>query len=263
MQFKDQLNTVFELKKTPKRIVSLVPSITELLVDLGLNEFIVGVTKFCVHPSYINKEKTIVGGTKTIKIDKIKALQPDIIICNKEENTKEIVANCKEVNSTYVSDIYTIADTLELINQFGKIFSCEIRAKEIIIALLEKHNNFLDFMNGKKPKKVAYFIWKNPWMVAANHTFINHLLHTNKFENVFIKEDRYPEVHLEELIKTENLDAVFLSSEPYPFQEKDVLKLQQKFTSTKIILVDGECFSWYGSRLLIAFDYFKNLHNKF
>lgn len=260
MQFKDQLHTVFELKTTPKRIICLVPSITELLVDLGLGEFIVGVTKFCVHPSYLRKEKIIVGGTKTIKVDKIKALKPDIIICNKEENTKKIVADCKEIALTYVSDIYTIADTLELIHQFGKIFSCKKKAREIISSILEKHNNFLALVNPQRIKNVVYFIWKNPWMVAANHTFIHHLLETNKFNNVFSEKERYPEIDLELLSKINNLDAIFLSSEPYPFKEKDSAELQKKFKNTKIILVDGESFSWYGTRLLNAFDYFEQLH---
>jgi ABC-type Fe3+-hydroxamate transport system substrate-binding protein len=260
MQFKDQMNFVFELETTPKRIICLVPSITELLVDLGLQSHIVGVTKFCVHPKNLIKEKTIVGGTKNIKIDKIKALQPDIIICNKEENTKAIVTNCKEITITYVSDIYTIADTLQLIHQFGKIFSCKKKAREIITSIIEKHNNFLALVNPQRIKNVAYFIWKKPWMVAANQTFINHLLKVNKFNNVFSEKERYPEIDLELLAKTNNLDAIFLSSEPYPFKEKDVLELQNKFKNTKIILVDGESFSWYGTRLLNAFAYFEQLH---
>lgn len=260
MQFKDQLHTVFELKSKPKRIISLVPSITELLVDLGLQDAIVGVTKFCVHPKFLLQEKQIVGGTKTIKVDKIKALEPDFIICNKEENTKEIVIESKKITTTYVSDIYTVADTLELINQFGKLFFCQEKAREIIHNILVKHTAFLTFLSDKKTKNVAYFIWKNPWMVAANNTFINHLLDTNKFKNVFIEKERYPEIDLEDLQNIDDLDTIFLSSEPYPFKEKHILELQEKFTSTKIILVDGEYFSWYGSRLLNAFDYFKSLH---
>jgi len=262
MQFKDQLNDVFELTNTPKRIVCLVPSITELLVDLGLTSSIVGITKFCVHPEHLKKEKVIVGGTKTIKIDKISELQPDIIICNKEENTKEIVKSCKQITSTYVSDIYTIEDTLEIIQQFGEIFSCNEEAKEIIIAIEEKHNNFLDFIHPLPNLKVIYFIWKNPWMIAANHTFINHLLKINKFQNVFIKKERYPEIDFESLLKTNKVDVIFLSSEPYPFKEKHINEIQNKFSSTKVVLVDGEFFSWYGTRLLYAFDYFKSLHNK-
>ncbi|WP_339883070.1 helical backbone metal receptor [Polaribacter vadi] len=260
MKFKDQLNTVFELKNTPQRIICLVPSITELLVDLGLQKQIVGITKFCVHPSFLIEEKMIIGGTKNIKIDTIKVLQPDIILCNKEENTKEIVENCRKISATHVSDIYTIADTLELIHQYGKIFSCEGKAKEIILNILKKHNDFLGFIESKNIKKVAYFIWRKPWMIAANNTFIDYLLDTNKFENVFRTQERYPEIELKELHHLETIDCIFLSSEPYPFKAKHITELQKQFPSTKIVLVNGEYFSWYGSRLLKAFDYFKELH---
>lgn len=262
MQFKDQLNDVFELTHTPKRIVCLVPSITELLVDLGLSSSIVAITKFCVHPKYLRKEKVIVGGTKNVNLEKIKALDPDIIICNKEENTKKIVESCKLITSTYVSDIYTIEDLILLIQQFGEIFCCNEEAKEIIITIEEKYNNFLDFVHPLPRLKVVYFIWKNPWMIAANHTFINHVLNINNFQNVFIKKERYPEISLNSLVKISNIDVIFLSSEPYPFQEKDVIELQNKFKDSKIILVNGEFFSWYGTRMLKAFDYFKTLQRK-
>lgn len=260
MKFTDQINTILDIKNTPKKIICLVPSITELLVDLGLEESIIGITKFCIHPKSLIKNKTIVGGTKNIKIDVITALQPDIIICNKEENTQEIVENCREITTTYVSDIYTIADTLQLIYEFGKIFNCDEKATKTIHNILEKHNDFLKFMDDKKIKNVAYFIWKNPWIVVANNTFVNYLLEENKFENVFKDKERYPEIELQELADFKHLDYIFLSSEPYPFKEKDVLELKEKFNKTKIILVDGEYFSWYGSRLIKAFDYFKKFH---
>jgi iron complex transport system substrate-binding protein len=261
MEFKDQLNTTLDIKNSPKRIICLVPSLTELLVDLGLEDYIVGVTKFCVHPSSLLKEKIIIGGTKNIKVDKIKALQPAIILCNKEENTKEIVETCRRITTTHVSDIYTITDTLELIHQYGKLFSCEAKAEHLILEIQQKQTDFIDFTATKSIKKVAYFIWRKPWMVAANSTFINHLLRLNKFENIYNEQERYPEIDLEKLRK-KNLDAIFLSSEPFPFQEKHIIELQKKFKSTKIILVDGEYFSWYGSRLVKSFDYFKMLHSQ-
>ena len=261
MKLKDQIHTTLEFKNTPKRIICLVPSITELLVDLGLEDSIVGITKFCVHPDTLIKNKTIVGGTKNIKTDVIRNLQPDIILCNKEENTEEIVENCRQIITTHVSDIYTIADTLELIHQYGQIFSCQEKGKKITKAILKEKYNFSEFTKAKKEKKVAYFIWKKPWMVAANNTFINHLLEVNNFENVFKNKERYPEISLEKLNEVDNLDFIFLSSEPYPFREKHILELKNKFKKTTITLVDGELFSWYGTRLLFAFDYFKKLHN--
>lgn len=262
MKFKDQIGNVLQLQNTPKRIISFVPSITELLVDLGLESSIVGVTKFCVHPKNLIKKKIVIGGTKTIKLDTVSNLKPDFIICNKEENTKEIVENCKQITATYVSDIYSVADTLDLIYQFGKIFSCETKAKKLILEIEKEQCQFSEFIEDKKPKNVAYFIWKKPWMVAANNTFINHLLDLNKFKNVFEGKNRYPEINFSELKKIKNLDYIFLSSEPYPFKEKDILSLQNELKNVKIVLVDGEFFSWYGSRLIKAFNYFKTLHKE-
>ncbi|APG65109.1 cobalamin-binding protein [Tenacibaculum todarodis] len=256
--YQDQIGNVLGLKKTPLRIVSLVPSQTELLVDLGLKDSIVGITKFCIHPSSLRKEKTIVGGTKTINTEKIKTLQPDIILCNKEENTKEIVEACLKIAPTHVSDIFTIDDVIELINQYGEIFDCVSKSSEILDDLTNKLTNFQQFIKGEKTIKVAYFIWKNPWMVAGNTTFINHLLELNNFENVFRDKERYPEV---DITKRSSVDAILLSSEPYPFKEKHILELQKKLPNVKVILVDGEMFSWYGSRLLKAFEYFKTLRN--
>ncbi|QNM85713.1 ABC transporter substrate-binding protein [Polaribacter pectinis] len=258
MIFKDLINNVFELKNTPKRIISLVPSQTELLVDLGLEDSIVGVTKFCVHPTHLKQNKTIVGGTKTINIDKIKALKPDIILCNKEENTKEIVEICQKIAPTHVSDIFTIDDTIELINQYGSVFSKEKEARTLTSILKTELEDFQNFIKDKPSLKVAYFIWKNPWMVAANHTFINHLLKLNKHDNIFGNLNRYPEIELKDL---SNADLILLSSEPYPFSEKHVIELKEYTKSSKIILVDGEYFSWYGSRLTKAFSYFKTLRN--
>ena len=164
---KDQLDRKLHLKETPKRIVSLVPSQTELLCDLGLEQNIFGVTKFCVHPVYIKSKSTIVGGTKQIHIDKIKELQPDIILCNKEENTKEIVELCEEICAVHVSDIYTLSDSLELIKQYGVIFNLEEKASIICDEIKKESDSFKAFIANKPQLKTAYFIWKNPYMVAA------------------------------------------------------------------------------------------------
>ena len=240
------------------KIISLVPSLTELLVDLGLENNIIGITKFCIHPKHLKKYKIIVGGTKQINIDKIKELKPDIILCNKEENTKEIVDLCLQIAPVHVSEIYTINDTIQLIKYYGEIFSKERKAKEISDKILFIQKGFKNFIKHKKTKKVAYFIWKKPWLVAANNTFIDHLLKLNKFENIFKAIERYPEIDLKDLKEAE---FVFLSSEPYPFKNKHINEFE-KVTNVKVFLVDGEMFSWYGSRLLKAFDYFKKLHQK-
>ncbi|CAM1334908.1 ABC transporter substrate-binding protein [Tenacibaculum aestuariivivum] len=262
MLFKNPTNPVFELDKIPKRIISLVPSQTELLVSLGLENYIVGVTKFCVHPNNLRKNKTIVGGTKTIKIDKIAALNPDIILCNKEENSKEIVEACKKIAPVHVSDIFTFDDSLNLINKYGEIFACKAEANKITKQLIIKFNNLQIFLQDKRPIKVAYFIWKDPWMVAANNTFINTILELNNFNNIHKNKTRYPEINLKNVVSNKNPELIFLSSEPYPFNKKHINEIKKYFDKSKIILVDGEMFSWHGSRLLKAFDYFKILHTR-
>lgn len=256
---KDQLNRTIHFTNTPKRIISLVPSQTELLVDLGLENNIIGITKFCVHPKHLKKTKTIVGGTKTIHIDKIKALQPDIILCNKEENTQEMIVELEQIAPVHISDIYTIDNCLELIEMYGKLFSKEIEAEKLIDNISKKLEDFKTFVSNKKRLKIAYFIWKSPWMVAAKQTFIDEILHLNNFENYYEKYERYPEIKLNSN-ELEAADVVFLSSEPFPFKQEHVEEIRKFFPKATILVVDGEMFSWYGTRLLKAFDYFKTLH---
>lgn len=262
MEFKDQMGRVFEISETPKRIISLVPSQTELLFDLGLENSIVGLTKFCVHPYHLKQTKTIVGGTKNIKIEKIKALKPDIILCNKEENTKEIVGACMAIAPVHVSDIYTLSDAKSLITQYGQLFSCRTEASKINQKIDYNLNDFLEFIKNKETKKVAYFIWRNPWMVAGDNTFIDYLLELNNFENIYKNKQRYPEVELKKIRLEGDPDLVLLSSEPYPFKEEHAFEVGRFTHHATTIFVDGEMFSWYGSRLIKAFDYFKKLHQR-
>ena len=252
----DQLGNPIDISVTPKRIVSLVPSQTELLYDLGLDESIVGITKFCVHPFHFKSTKQIVGGTKNIKIDKIKQLNPDIILCNKEENTPEIVKACQEICQVHVSDIVTIEDCLELIIDYGVIFKKRTNAQRIIDKI-QFHLN-----NDQEVLKVAYFIWREPWMVAANNTFINHLLQLNKYDNIYDNLERYPEVELKKIRLEGDPEIVFLSSEPYPFKDEHAFEIGRKTHHAKTVFVDGEYFSWYGSRLIKAFDYFIKLRHR-
>jgi ABC-type Fe3+-hydroxamate transport system substrate-binding protein len=256
----DQLNRKLQLKVTPKRIVSLVPSQTELLIDLGLESVVVGITKFCVHPKQIRKKKTIVGGNKEIRLQKIKDLPPDIILCNKEENTKEIITELESVAPIHISDINNLEDCCQLIEMYGKLFNVMSKASEIIDNIQKEREHFRFKIKAKEKIKVAYFIWKSPWMVAASNTFIDFMIKEAGFKNVFENETRYPEVDLESL-KLGKSDCIFLSSEPYPFKEKHVLELKSYFPINKISIVDGEMFSWYGSRLQKAYKYFLTLHN--
>ena len=258
---RDQLGTEHKFTTSPKRIVSLVPSQTELLYDLGLEDNIVGITKFCVHPIHLKATKTIVGGTKNIKYDVIQALQPDIIICNKEENTKEIVDQLSAICPVWVTDIYTVEDNSKMIQDFGALFNKRTEAQKWISKIENAKQDFDAFVKNKPIKKVAYFIWANPFMVAGNNTFINELLKLNHFQNIYeSKEGRYPEIDLEKIYEEGDPDYVLLSSEPFPFKEEHAFEIGRYTHHAKTIFVDGEMFSWFGSRLLKAFDYFKLLH---
>ncbi|PKO99391.1 MAG: cobalamin-binding protein [Bacteroidetes bacterium HGW-Bacteroidetes-2] len=258
MQFIDQMQRTVTLSTVPRRMVSLVPSQTELLVDLGLRNNLVGITKFCIHPINLRNEITIVGGTKQVHLDKIKALQPDIILCNKEENTLEMVEALEKIAPVWVSDIISMEDCFAMIKAFGELFQKEKNALSIIKNIEGEWRDFNDFISEKPIKKVAYLIWKNPYMVAGKNTFINTLLEINHFENSFKeREERYPEITENELVKTQ---LILLSSEPYPFKKEDALLLSKINYTGEVVLVDGEFFSWYGSRLAKAFQYFKKLH---
>ncbi|WP_062059810.1 ABC transporter substrate-binding protein [Aquimarina longa] len=255
----DQLGREIVILDSPKRIVSLVPSQTELLVSLGLEDHIVGVTKFCVHPKTIKSQKINVGGTKSIKYDKIKEINPDIILCNKEENTKEIVEQLEKEYPVHVSDIFSISDVIEMIEQYGDIFDKKTEASILISEILIQRKSFENYICKRPQKRVAYFIWKDPYMAVGRNTFVDYMLKINGFLNVFDDRERYPVISEKELRAIKDLDMILLSSEPYPFSEKHIRLINNDNPTTKVILVDGEYFSWYGSRLVEAFSYFKKL----
>ncbi len=251
--YKDQLGNTVTLSAVPQRIISLVPSQTELLVDLGLEDSLVGITKFCEYPARLKKQKAVVGGTKQVNLEKVKALNPDLIICNKEENTKTMVLALEAIAPVWVSDIYTLNDSLNMIESLGSVLGVSSEAVAMSKAINTK---YLDFKANTNPKglKTGYLIWKDPYMVAGANTFINAIIQDIGLENAFTTStSRYPEVQIEDL---KQLDLILLSSEPYPFKTKHLNQLATH-TRAKIMLVDGSYFSWYGSRLLKAFSYFK------
>ncbi|RZJ67502.1 MAG: cobalamin-binding protein [Flavobacterium sp.] len=258
----DQIGVEHRFPESPKRIVSLVPSQTELLYDLGLEEKIVGITKFCVHPLHFKATKKIVGGTKKVNVDKISDLKPDIIIANKEENTLEIVESLREIAPVWVTDIATISDNLKMIQDFGQLFSCRTEAQKWSDKITFADQDFQNFMMGRPSFRVAYFIWKDPFMVAGGGTFINEMLKRNNFVNIYEERERYPEVIVQKMRIQGDPEIVLLSSEPYPFKDEDAFELGRYTHHAKTIFVDGEMFSWYGSRLVKAFAYFKQLQER-
>lgn len=253
--FADQLNNKISIPFPPKRIISLVPSQTELLASFGLQDEVVGITKFCIHPAAWLKSKTIIGGTKNFRYDVIDKLQPDLIIGNKEENYEEGIYALQKKYPVWMSDIVTWNDALNMIRGIGQITGKEAEALGIINSIKNEFASLKTFSS----QSVLYFIWRKPWMVAGSNTFIQAIIEKLNLRNT-IKASRYPEVSDEE-IRQLNPEYIFLSSEPYPFQEKHIEELKQISPSSKIILVDGEMFSWYGSRLLHAPLYFNTLRD--
>jgi len=239
-----------------KKIISLVPSQTELLYDLGLNEEVIGITKFCVHPHIWFKTKTRIGGTKTINIEKIFSLKPDVVIANKEENVKEQIEALQQFTQVYVSDIQNLNDALAMMIDIGKLVRREFKAETLVEEIKTKFAALKLSTETKIP--AAYCIWRNPYMFAGCDTFINDMMRYCGFTNVFENEKRYPQISIEKLNQLD-CKVLLLSSEPFPFKQKYIEELQPLLPGIKIMLVDGEMFSWYGSRLLRAADYLKKL----
>ncbi len=263
--YTDQLNRKIDLPLKPQRIISLVPSQTELLFDLGLRDEVIGITKFCIHPNEWFRSKMRVGGTKKYDFEKIKALQPDLIIGNKEENEQEQIQELMKHYPVWMSDIYSLKDAINMITSLGAIVGKQNEAANIKGKIEYQFNHLTPFHSkvNNLPISVAYFIWNNPYMVAGNNTFINDLLKLCGLNNIFVNLDsRYPVVSEEDII-TLNPEIIFLSSEPFPFKEKHIKALKAICPAAEILIVDGELFSWYGSRLLKTPEYLKQLSDKF
>lgn len=254
--FTDQTGRKILLAEAPMRIVSTVPSQTELLYDLGLGDRVIGITAYCVHPPDWLQEKAIIGGTKNLQIEKIKALKPDLIIGNKEENIKEQIEELAKDIPVWLSDVKTLEDAVEMIEAVGQM--CRKEAEAI------KVNREIQYWREKirtkiKPSRTAaYFIWKDPFMLAGPDTFINAMLQEAGFQNIIEQsEPRYPQVVLDEL-KQLKPEVILLSSEPYPFNSANLHMMAAFFPNSGHKVVDGELFSWYGSRIISALKYFYN-----
>jgi ABC-type Fe3+-hydroxamate transport system substrate-binding protein len=264
MEFIDHIGNKVVLTKYPERIVSLVPSQTELLFDLGLKNKIVGITRYCVEPKELVAEIPKVGGTKKLNIEHIRSLEPDLVIANKEENTKEDVEKIQEFAPVWVSVVSNFNEAIKMILDIGEITNQAQKAQWIVANIIEKKDYFVEKVakKGILGKTVLYFIWRKPFMIVGTDTFINSMLELCGLENLASKvngiEGRYPKIDID-VLKRINPDYVFLSTEPYPFSEKHIPEFKEIFPLSQIKIVRGDYFSWYGSRMLKAFDYFAEL----
>lgn len=254
----DQTGSTVQLNERPKKIVSLVPSQTELLFDLGLTEEVVGITKFCIHPNEWFRNKTRIGGTKDVHFDRVAALAPDLIIANKEENVKEQIESLREIAPVWTSDISCLSESLDMITQIGAITQKQSAAANIVKKIQLGFEKLAHQLIHQEKKSCIYLIWKDPYMSVGGDTFIHDLMERGQFTNLLSDATRYPEISVEN-IQSLSPELIFLSSEPYPFKDKHIAALQSILPSTKILLVDGEMFSWYGSRIMHAPAYFCGL----
>jgi ABC-type Fe3+-hydroxamate transport system substrate-binding protein len=259
--FNDQMDRSVLLHQWPvRRIVSVVPSQTELLYDLGLGEAVVGITKFCIHPSEWFNNLPRVGGTKTLQLGKIATLNPDVILANKEENTQEQIEALATRYPVWVSDVFDLPSALDMIRSVGelcgKTAEAQTLANEIDVAFAVHRPD-----DRWVPLRTAYLIWRKPYMAAAGGTFIDDMLRRAGFDNVFAGQQRYPELQLQDLADMKP-EVVLLSSEPYPFAEKHIREIREYLPDARIELVDGELFSWYGSRLRLSPHYFAQIREK-
>jgi ABC-type Fe3+-hydroxamate transport system substrate-binding protein len=257
--YQDQLGRQVALPGIPERIISLVPSQTELLFYLGLDESVIGITKFCVHPVDWFRNKTRIGGTKKLDIEKIRSLKPDLIIANKEENLKEEIEALAALFPVWISDIAKMADSYEMIRTVGAITGKQSKALSLV---QEIEKGIGELVQERQEKnhciKTAYLIWKDPYMSIGGDTFIHEMMQLAGFENVLGDQNRYPVADIE-MLRKQDTALLLLSSEPYPFREKHIAEFAKLLPGCRILLADGEIFSWYGSRLLYAPGYIRSL----
>ncbi len=262
----DARGVPFHLLERPVRIVSLVPSITELLFDLGYSERdIVGRTKFCVHPRSRIDRIPVVGGTKTVHIEKLRSLSPDLVIANIDENQKELIEELESGSTAipvFVTHPRTIADSVRMIAELGALLHAETASEELIFRL----RAVIETLSGTREGRALYLIWRRPYMTIAPDTYIHDLLSHIGYRNVIDEQwllrrthtsagaGRYPSLSIREIAEL-NPDVVLFSSEPFPFAQRHIdefLKTLGKCISKlpQCRLVDGEVYSWYGSRLV-------------
>lgn len=255
-QFTDHLGRSVQLPAPPQRIISLCPSQTELLFTLGLADRIVGRTHFCIHPSPAIEKVQAVGGTKNLKEDRILDLQPDLIICEKEENTPEMVAWLQARYPVYITDVRDLPSALRMIHDLADLTGTSAQGQQLIHHIQSQLQTIQPL---QQSPSLLYFIWRKPWMVVGADTYIHAILQNWGANNLGATlQGRYPTIEPQDLASLKP-EWILLSSEPFPFAQKHIAELKAIFPESKIQLVDGEMFSWYGSRMLEMPAYLNHL----
>lgn len=252
--FIDAIGTPLTFTKPPRRIVSLIPSITELLFSLGLDERIVGVTKFCLHPPEGVAKKTKVGGEKDPDLQRILDLQPDLIIANVEENRREDIEALRAASvPVFVTYPKTVREGIELIVTLGGLTDTASAAKAMAGPIEQVYRETVEQTRNRRPLKVFCPIWRRPYMSINRDTYIHDMIRVSGGENIFADQpERYPEVALEEVERLQP-EVILLPDEPYPFKAKHAEELRTldipAIREGRIHLLDGKILSWYGPRI--------------
>ncbi len=250
--FADAAGVIHPPAMIAPRIVCLVPSITELLCDLGLSPALVGRTGFCIHPKEVLRKVPKVGGTKDVDLDKVRALAPSHVIVNVDENRQETaIALAEFVPHVVVTHPLSPTDNLDLFRLIGHLFGVAAEAERLCAEL----ESVLEVPKDALPhRRVLYLIWKDPWMTVSRDTYISRMLaHVNWWTEPVEAALRYPQVELPRI--AQGIDEILLSSEPYPFQARHVADIQALCGTDRVRLIDGEMVSWYGSRAIQGLRY--------
>jgi len=249
----DAVGTFHPIAGGDARIVCLVPSITELLCDLGLAPQLVGRTGFCIHPWETVRRIPKVGGTKDVKLDKIRALQPTHVIVNIDENRRETAqAVAQFVPHVIVTHPQAPRDNLDLYRLLGAIFDRNVQAERLCTAFEAAYARIAQPQ--LQGQDVLYLIWREPWMTVAPQTYISQTLALVNWRTLPTKSsERYPEIALESFAG--GVQRVLLSSEPYHFHERHIAKIAAALPGADVSLIDGEMTSWYGSRAIRGMQY--------
>jgi ABC-type Fe3+-hydroxamate transport system substrate-binding protein len=244
---------------TPERIISLVPSLTELVFALGKGENLAGRTRFCIHPKDRAGSVPVIGGTKNPQIGKIRAIKPDLIIANREENRKEDVLSLQEFADVIVTDIPGVDAALREIQRVGDAIGAGNRASELVERIRQAMPAPRDH-SGQQPStgdgrhiSTLYLIWRGPWMAAGSGTYIHDVMRLFGLKNACGDLPRYPELSGDDIRKTAP-ELILLSSEPFPFLKKHISELGIISPHSRVMLVDGQWFSWYGPRMIHSFE---------
>jgi ABC-type Fe3+-hydroxamate transport system substrate-binding protein len=240
------------------RIVSLCPSLTELVFDLGLGDRLVGITRFCVRPADGVKGIEHVGGTKNPKLGRIVDLEPDLVLMNEEENRVEDAEALEAAGlRVHASMPRSVEETAEMIRSIGSALDRRERAEKIAVDVETRARELREATSDARPVRYAYLIWRDPWMAAGPDTYVHGLLSLAGGVNVIPPGgERYPMVSARELAAADP-DVVLLSSEPFPFSESHAEELADAtgLPRVRFRLVDGELLSWHGSRTGEGIDY--------